>query len=163
MWTSPEEPTPSPAAPTLLTLGGFLPEPDSTTVPPGSTARSSRDILDKLAADESVPIDLLSQFEVASPEAPPALTHSEVTHLREQYGHVCETLPDTENALRLSKEEVTHQKTIHTTEVDTLQSQVDDLQVQVTKSVTTLGHKRSFNRRPTGAWIPESNRLPRRC
>ena len=55
------------------TLGGRLTEDTSSPPLASSTTRTAKEVLDKLVDGESVPINLLSQFEAAIPPVTPGM------------------------------------------------------------------------------------------
>ena len=115
-----------------------LPPPSAS-----STARTTKEVLDKLVDADSVPIDLLSQFEVAVLPVAPGGNDAKLHQMTDRHRETCETLQATEDALHSARRDVAHQKKIHEDAARRLQARIDDLQVQVTRLVKTLDRKRS--------------------
>ena len=124
-------------------LGAFL--VDDALCPPLaiSAARTTRAVLDKLAIGDSVPIDVLSQFEAAVRPGPARQDDAQLCKLTEQHRQTCDTLQATEDALRSAREGPIHQRKLHDAATEHLQSRIDDLQVEVTKLVQTLDCNRT--------------------
>ena len=123
-------------------LGGFLVDHAFSPLPTNPAARTTKEVLDKLVNEDSLPIDLLSQFEAA---VQPGAVEKEDAQLRKlsEQRRMCGTLQATEDALLSARQDLVHQKKMHNNTTERLQSRIDDLQVQVTKLVQTLDCKRA--------------------
>ena len=124
-------------------LGGFLVDDAFSPLPINSAARTTEEVLDKLVDGDSVPIDLLSQFEAAVQPGAAGREEAQLRQLSDQHRRTCETLQATEDALLSARQDLVHQKKLHSSTTERLQSRIDDLQVQVTKLVHTLDRKRA--------------------
>ena len=124
-------------------LGVFL--VDDALSPPtaSSAARTTREVPDKLVDGDSVPIDLLSQFEAAVRPGPVAQDDAQLRKLTQQQRQTCDTLQAMEDALCSACQDLVHQRKLHDAATERLQSRIDDVQVQVTKLVQTLDRKRT--------------------
>ena len=85
-----------------------LPPPSAT-----STARTTKEVLDKLVDGDSVPIDLLSQFEVTVPPVTPGRNDAQLRQMTDRHRQTCETLQVTEDALLSARRDLAHQKKMH--------------------------------------------------
>ena len=92
------EDAPAPCSSRVVALGGFLLDDDPTPTAPGSVARSTKEVLEKLVDGDSVPIDLLSQFEAAVPAVTPGDDVAQLCCLTEDHRQVCEKLHVSEDA-----------------------------------------------------------------
>ena len=70
----------------FMVVDAFFPPPVSSTV------RTTREVLNKLVAGDSVPIDLLSQFEAAVRPGAPRKEDPQLRELWDQHLGTCETL-----------------------------------------------------------------------
>ena len=124
-------------------LGGFLtydaPSPPSAT----SATRTTKEVLDRLVDGDSVPIDLLLQFEVAVPPVTPGGNDAKLCQITDRHSQTCETSRATEDVLHSARRDLAHQKKLHEDAARRLQARIDDLQVQVTRLVKTLDRKRT--------------------
>ena len=130
-------------AATPAEFGGFLVDDALSPPPASSVARTTKEVLDKLVDGDFVPIDLLSQFEAAVRPRPAVQNGGQLRKLTEQHHQTCDTLHATEDALRLARQDLVHQRKMHDAATERLQSRIDDLQVQVTKLVKTLDRNRA--------------------
>ena len=112
-------------------LGGYLFPPPSAS----STARTTKGVLDKLVDGDSVPMDLLSQFEAVVPPVTPRKSDAQLRRMTDRHRRTCETLQATEDALLSAHRDLTHQKKPHEDAAGQLQAGIDNLQVQVTRLV----------------------------
>ena len=124
-------------AATPAALGGFLVDGALSPLPASSAARTKKEVLDKLVDGDSVPIDLLSQFEAAVRPGRAVPDDGQLRKLTEQHRHTCDTLQTTEDAQRSARQDLVHQRKMHDVATERLQSRIDDVQVQVTKLVQT--------------------------
>ena len=127
---------------TSMVLSGFL--TDDAPPPPSasSTARTTKEVLDKLVDGDSLPIDLLSQFEAAVLPATPRGNDAKLRQMTDRHRQICETVQATEDALQSALRDLAHQKKIHEDAAGRLQARIDDLQALVTRLVKTLDRKR---------------------
>ena len=66
VWTAPgAQDAPTPRLSHAVALGGFLLDDDPTPPAPGSVARPTKEVLHKVVDADSVPIDVLLQFDAA--------------------------------------------------------------------------------------------------
>ena len=103
-----------------------------------------------------MPIDLLSQFEAAVRPGPVVADDGRLRKLTEQHRQTSDTLQATENALRLARQDLVHQRKMHDAATERLQSRINDLQVQVTKLV----HAQDCNRTATEGAGTVDTRIP---
>ena len=85
----------------------------------------------------------MSQFEAAVQPGAVGKEDAKLRQLSDQHRRTCETLQATENALLSARQDLEHQKKLHSSTTERLQSRFDDLQVQVTKLVQALDRKRT--------------------
>ena len=122
VWTAadgPDAPTHGSGASTAL--GGFLTDDASSPPSASSTARTTKEVLEKPVDGDLVPIDLLSQFEAS---VPPVTLRKSDAQLRQM-------LPPPLDLLSACRD-VAHQKKLHEDAARRLQARIDKLQVQVT-------------------------------
>ena len=129
-------------------LGGLLTEDTSSPPSASSTACTTEEVLDKLVDADSVPIDLLSQFEAAVPPVNPGKSDAQLRQMTDRHCRTCETLQATESAPLSARRDLAHQKSVHEDAAGRLQARIDDLQVQVTRLVNTLDRKRAADAKP---------------
>ena len=122
-------------------LGEFLVDDAFSPPPANSAARTTKEVPDKLVDGDCVPIDLLSQFEAVVQPGVVEKEDAQLRKLSEQHRRTCDTLQATEDALLSARQDLVHQKKLHSATTERLQSRIDDLQVQVTKLVQTLDRK----------------------
>ena len=96
---SPHEFLRTPRLPAPAELGGFLVDDAPSPPPTSSAARTTKEVLDKLVDGDSVPIDLVSQFEAAVRPRPIAQGDAQLRKLSEQHRRTCDTLQAKEDAL----------------------------------------------------------------
>ena len=111
-----------------MTLGGFIPDDSPTPPATGSTARSTKEALEKLAHGDSLPIDVLSQFEAAVPVTPFGIDDVQWRRLKEDHRQLCEKLQVLEEALQSADRDLAHQKRMHGAVTGCLQARYEDLQ-----------------------------------
>ena len=124
-------------------LGGFLVDDAFSPLPTNSAARTTKEVPDKLVDGDCVPIDPLPQFEAAVQPGATGKEEAQLRQLSDQHGRTCETLQATEDALLSARQDLVHQKKLHSSTTERLQSRIDDLQVWVTNLVQTLDRKRA--------------------
>ena len=124
-------------------LGGFLVDDAFSPLPTNCAARTPKEVLDKLADGDFVPFDLLSQFKAKAQSGAAGREEAQLRHLSDEHRRTCETLQATEDALLSECQDFVHQKNLHTSTTECLQSPIGDLQVKVTKLVQTLDRKRA--------------------
>ena len=137
-----------------MELGGFLVDDAFSPPPASSTVRTMREVLDKLVDGDSVPMDQLSLFEAAVQPGAPGKEDAQLRQLSDQHRRTCETLQATKDALLSARQGLEHQKKLHSSTTDRMQSRIDDLQVQVTKLVQTLDRKRTAEVGPRAVDTP---------
>ena len=91
-----------------MTLGGFLTEDTSPPPSASSTTRTTKVVVDKLVDGNSVPIDLLSQFEAAVLLVPPRKSDAQLRHMTNRHRQACETLQAIQDALLSPRRDLTH-------------------------------------------------------
>ena len=124
-------------------LGGVFVDDAFSPPPTNSAARTKKEVLDKLVDGGFVPINPPSQFEAAFRPGPVAQDDTQLRKLSEQHRRTCNSLQATEDALLSARQDLVHQKKLHSAATELLQSRIDDLQVQVTKLVQTPDCKRT--------------------
>ena len=122
-------------------LGKFLVANAFSPLPTNRVAHTTKEVLDKLVDGEYVPIDVLSQFEVAVQPGAVEKEDAELRKLSDQHCRMRETLQATEDALFSAREDLVHQKKLQSSTPVHLQSRIDDVQVQVTKLLQTVYSK----------------------
>ena len=136
-------------------LGGFLVDDAFSPLPTNSAARTTKEVLDKLVDGDSVPIDLPSQFEAAVRPGAAGKEEAQLRQLSYQHRRTCEILQAREDAQLSARQDLLHQKKLHSSTTERLQSRIDGLQVQVTKLVQTLDRKRAA---AEGPWAVDTRR-----
>ena len=126
-----------------MTLGGFIPDDGPTPPTTGSAAWSTKQVLDTLVHEVSVPIDLPSQFQTAFPAVTFGGHKAQLRCLTEDIRQVCEKPHVSEDVMQSTRRDFTHPKRMHDDAAIRLEAIIVVLQVQVTKLVRILESQRA--------------------
>ena len=122
----------------------MMPLPPSTN----SAACTTKQVLDRLAVGDSVPIDLLSQFEAAVLPVASREIDAKLRRMTDHHRQTCETLQATKEALHSARRDLASQKKIHEDATRRVQARIHDLRTQVTRFVKILDCKRTADAHP---------------
>ena len=117
----------TPRSSPAMTLGGFIPHDGPTPLATGSATWSTKQGLGKLVDGDSMPIDVLSQFEAAIPAPTSRGDDTQLRRLTKDHRQVCEKLQALEDAVQTACRELARQKWIHHNAATRLQARIHDL------------------------------------